>query len=57
MSVNDVVQIGGVILAVVLCVIWVVRRIIIKRRAIKNGADKCCGCELSDMCNKKKCEK
>lgn len=58
MSLNDVVQTGGAILAIVLCVVWVVRRIILRRKARKSGMDKCCGCELSDVCNsKKKCEK
>ena len=57
MNVNDVVQPGGVLLAVVLCIGWVIRRIVMSSRARKNGANKCSGCELSEMCNKHKCDK
>lgn len=57
MNVNDVVQAGGVLLAIVLCIGWVIRRIVMNSRARKNGVNKCSGCELSEMCHKRKCEK
>ena len=54
MNVNDVVQPGGVLLAVVLCIGWVIRRIELISRARKNGANKCPACETSETCNKHK---
>lgn len=58
MNVNDYVQIGGVALAIVLCAIWIIRRINLRRMAHKKGYDKCSGCELKDMCcNNQKCDR
>ncbi len=50
MSLNDIVQIGGVALALILCLLWVIRTVRAKRR---NKLNKCSGCDLSEYCNSK----
>lgn len=50
MSLNDIVQIGGVALALILCLLWVIRTVRAKRR---NKLNKCPGCDLSEYCNSK----
>lgn len=47
MNINDIVQIGGVLLALILCVWWVISTVRNNRR---NKYNKCSGCDLSEFC-------
>lgn len=62
---NDIVQGGGVVLALALCAGWIIRRIIRRRKDSNEGSccddgkelctndnSGCAGCPLSQNCNK-----
>lgn len=51
-SLNDIIQTGGIILALILCVVWIVRHIR-NNHACKDD-NGCAGCQLSEHCRKRK---
>lgn len=56
MDSNDILQVTGVAVALIICIIWIVKRIR-RRYATDDGCgekDSCQGCELSELCSKKK---
>ena len=56
MDSNDILQMAGVVVALIICVVWIARRM--RSRFAKNDGcgdkESCQGCELSEMCSKKR---
>lgn len=50
-TLNDILQLAGVAIALVICVIYIVRRIIRRRKRPDGCAKDCDGCPLSSKCN------
>lgn len=54
MDCNDVLQLGGVAIALILCVVWGVRRILHRGNPTSCGGEntECEGCSLAEHCIK-----
>ncbi len=50
---NDIIQISGVILALALCAIWIVRQVRLSRKNKREGWSNCNGCQLKEHCKSK----
>lgn len=52
--INDILQIGAVVVLLIICIVWIIRRI---RRRIAGECDdvpeECAGCSLAEHCRKK----
>lgn len=49
-SLNDILQLAGVFIALTICVVYVVRKIINRRKSKSCEKDSCGGCPLADSC-------
>ncbi|MDE5745390.1 MAG: hypothetical protein K2H84_07015 [Paramuribaculum sp.] len=50
MTLNDCLQLAGVFVALAICVAYIVRKILRKRKMRECDHDECGGCPLADRC-------